>query len=95
MRPTNYILRAAWILGSMLTANAPACAAGVVEFYIDPDFAGAVQNGSAANPWTHLDSTPEAPTWTEINRALATNDVAVYFPARGLPGTPTRFRPMG
>ena len=73
------------LLGLLLLALAtitPAQAAGPTEFYVDPDFTGSLQNGSAANPWTHLDSAPQGAMWTTINAALTSNDVAIYFSAR-------------
>jgi hypothetical protein len=79
----------------MLAADAPARAPGEVEFYVDPDFAGSVQNGSAANPWTQLDSSPTAATWTAINSALATNDVVVYFSARNVARDTNQVSPFG
>lgn len=53
-----------------------------MDFYIEPDFAGSIQDGSAAHPWTGLDPYPNHPAWTAINNALATSDVTVYFSAR-------------
>src|SRR5262245_60607821 len=63
-------------------AAAPVPTATMTEFYVDPDFAGPVQDGSAANPWTRLDGYPTGAVWTAINNALATGDVTVYFSAR-------------
>jgi parallel beta-helix repeat protein len=60
----------------------PSRAPGLTEYYVDPDFAGSLRNGSAANPWTHLGSSPGESRWTAINSALATNDVIIYFSAR-------------
>jgi len=70
------------LLLSLLSATTPSHADGPTEFYVDPDFAGPVRNGSAANPWTRLDSAPQGPTWMAINDALASGDVTIYFSAR-------------
>jgi hypothetical protein len=72
-------------LGFLLTLVAtttPCHGAGPTEFYVDPDFAGPLQDGSASSPWTQLDSAPQGTMWTAINGALASSDVAIYFSAR-------------
>lgn len=65
-----------------LVAAALAQAAQPTEFYVDPDYGGAVKNGSAATPWTRLDASPTGAVWAAINGALAAQDVTVYFSAR-------------
>jgi len=95
MRRTNRVLLASWVVGAMLAANAPARASGLVTFYVDPDFAGSVKNGSAANPWTHLDSSPTESTWAAINIALATDDVVVLFSARNAVRDANQVSPFG
>jgi hypothetical protein len=71
-----------FLLAALLVTTA-SHAAGPTEFYVDPDFAGPLQDGSAADPWTRLDAAPQGTVWTTINRALANSDVIVYFSARG------------
>jgi hypothetical protein len=88
MKLKNRILLASWIVGAMFAANVPARASGLVTFYVDPDFTGSTQDGSAANPWTHLDSSPTEATWAAINSALATNEVVIFFSARNARSIP-------
>jgi hypothetical protein len=47
-------------------------------FYVDPDYEGDPKNGTAEHPWNALNG--EA--WTEIDSALASENVTVYFSAR-------------
>jgi hypothetical protein len=55
----------------------PAQAVGTT-FYVDPDYTGSPKDGSAAHPWSTLDST----AWSAINSTLTSNDVTIYFSAR-------------
>src|SRR5262249_7760942 len=55
--------------------------AALTEFYVDPDFAGPVQNGQAATPWSALGG-GSGPAWAAINQALQSGDVTVFFSAR-------------
>src|SRR5258708_20881699 len=49
-----------------------------VKSYFDPDYAGAVQNGTPSHPWTSVDSIG----WAAINPNLDTGtDVKLYFSA--------------
>jgi hypothetical protein len=52
------------------------------EFFVDPDYAGAVKNGSSSNPWTNLEDNPTGSVWSAINGALVLGDVTVYCSAR-------------
>jgi RNA polymerase sigma-70 factor (ECF subfamily) len=52
----------------------------VTEFYVDPDYRGAVQTGKGVAPWTIYDSS--SPMWPTVNNALASGDVTIYFSAR-------------
>jgi hypothetical protein len=58
-------------------------ASSQTSFYVDPTFIG-VGNGTAQAPWKSFeDGNPyQAAQWSTINRALARNDVIVYFSAR-------------
>lgn len=71
--------------GEVPTPTAQSRALGLTEFFVDPDFAGSLQEGSAANPWTHLGASGGESPWIAINSALATNDVSIYFSARSAP----------
>ena len=64
-------------LGVLLVHLAPCPAAGVTEFYVDPDWQGAV-TGAADTPWQRLTDA----AWTTINDALTMDDVTVFFSAR-------------
>jgi hypothetical protein len=59
-------------------------AAATTSFYVDPQYTGATQTGSATQPWKSLwyaDGTFAA-RWATIRSALAAGDVIIYFPAR-------------
>jgi hypothetical protein len=53
----------------------------LTEFYVDPDFAGPVQDGQAATPWSYLGGGSSS-AWAAINSALGAGDVTIYFSAR-------------
>ncbi len=55
--------------------------ASLTEFYVDPDYAGALPDGRPATPWSSLGGSSSA-AWTAINSALNTGDVTIYFSAR-------------
>jgi Right handed beta helix region len=47
-------------------------------FYVDPDYTGSTQDGSAVSPWFSLDSA----AWGVINNSLNSQNVTVFFSAR-------------
>jgi hypothetical protein len=55
--------------------------AALTEFYVDPDFAGSIQDGQAATPWSYLGG-GSSTAWAAINSALDAGDVTIYFSAR-------------
>jgi hypothetical protein len=57
-------------------------ASALTTFFVDPDYAGSVRDGSAARPWQSLSDTASTFPWNAINAALATDTVTVYFSAR-------------
>ncbi len=44
-------------------------------YYVDPDYTGGSNDGSAAHPWVSLTSG----TWTNISASLSSNDVVLYL----------------
>ena len=69
-------------MGLLLFTAAGATVGRAAEFFVDPDVAGTGQDGSAAKPWPRLDKA----AWPVINRALAGDDVTVFFSARSATG---------
>lgn len=51
-------------------------------FYVDKNYTGGANDGTAAHPWTTLSLAAASPVWATINAALAKNHVIVYFAAR-------------
>ncbi len=57
------------------------------SLYVDPDWVG-VHTGTAVNPWAALDST----TWSQINTALGSGNVTIYFSALKADGSTQQSR---
>src|SRR5256714_1834730 len=64
-----------WLCLSWLAVSLGLRAA--TTFYLDSDWTG-TPNGTASQPWKSL----SLDAWSQINSALATGDVTVYFSAR-------------
>jgi parallel beta-helix repeat protein len=83
----TYIFQLAGTDGTSTTANTVQItvnpASSQTAFYVDPTFTG-VGNGTAQAPWRWFeDGNPhQTAQWDAINRALASNDVIIYFSAR-------------
>lgn len=68
-----------WLIICLISAlNASAA-----SLYVDPDYTGGSNDGSAAHPWTSLTQT----IWTNINTSLGTQATTVYFSALKADGT--------
>lgn len=52
-------------------------------YFVDPTYEGETKLGSSLNPWTSLTNTG---AWTEINSALTSGNVTIYFSARNAAG---------
>src|SRR5713101_6965242 len=73
-RSMIYLNRAALIISASI-AFSVVVEAGT-NFYVDPDWSGR-HNGTASKPFAVLNRG----AWGTINKALATNDVTIYFSA--------------
>ena len=61
------------------------------SFYVDSDWTG-IRNGTASQPFAVLDSS----AWSNINSALAIDDVTIYFSARkAVSDTPSYYHAAG
>jgi hypothetical protein len=67
---------------SFLIWIAMASLCGATDYYVDPDYTG-TKSGTAAQPWSTLDSS----AWSTINTELASNPVTVYYSAYEENGT--------
>ena len=69
-----------WLIAVLLVcASSSFAGAQNAAFYLDPDYSGAVKDGSPAHPWRALE-------WSAVNAALAAGDITVYFSARRAAG---------
>jgi len=86
LAPGRCLNRAALIISTSI-AFSVAVEAGT-GFYVDPDWSGR-HDGTASKPFAVLDSG----AWGKINKALATNDVTIYFSALKADGVTQQSKP--
>jgi hypothetical protein len=83
----TYVIRLAASDGTSTAASAVQVtikpASSQTVFYVDPTYTG-IGRGTARAPWKSFEDNNPRQTvqWSLINRALATNDVIIYFSAR-------------
>jgi hypothetical protein len=70
------------LLGIALVFMLPSLALAQTTYYVDPQFTGGTRTGTITQPWNSLVDTVSNTPWTQINTALGSGAVTIYYSAR-------------